>query len=67
MSYIKPSELAKKHNLPYRWVLEKCKSAYVKTHFAYPTVTDYRGRCIGRYIVHEERFIEALERGYLSD
>lgn len=67
MTYVKPSVLAKETKLPYGYILQLCRTPYAKAHFAYPSKTDEKGRCIGITYIHKERFLDAFDRGLLTE
>lgn len=64
--YCTARELARETRLSYGFIIDKCNSAQGRS-FAKPTKTDERGRCTGKFIINKNKFLELLERGYLTD
>ena len=67
MTFVKPSQLAKETGLPYSYILQLCRTPYGRANFAYPSKTDEKGRCIGVTYINKEKFLDAYERGLLTE
>ena len=65
--YGKPRAVAQALGLSYDYVLQCCRNKRVGHTFAQPTKTDKNGRCTGNYIININKFVEALDRGYLVE
>ena len=62
--YMSAAQIAKKHGLSRDYVLKCCKGPY-GNRFARPSSVDKYGRCNGKWMVNEQKFLEIQDKGWL--
>lgn len=62
--FLSAAQMAKKYGLGREFVLQ-CVRSDIGPRFAHPSKVNEKGRCTGKWLIDEEKFMEAMSDGSL--